>query len=353
MALSNFESHQHTVIEFDQNMTVLVGTSDHGKSAIIRALYWVAFNRPAGDEFRSFGSKLTKVEVVTDVAKITREKGDKLNRYTLEALKDGSKLHFNGFGQSVPEEIKQALNLKDINFKTQFDDNFLLPPISSGEVARQINQFVDLDVIDRALANISAEYRNLNNQIEEHKTDAKALNEEIETKYANLENAENDLVKLEKVRVKLEKVIEKELQLQSIENHRVRLQDGLLKYANVPTKVRYIQAFDRLLNEKTKVSEDKEKLILLYEKYILLKERLSKYRHAKDKANRLERIGLLAKDRNEHRRHVSRITALYESFKEHRENIKKYTKSIDEKEKEIEKVMPKGSICPLCGGVVK
>ena len=352
ISLSNFESHVHTVVRFDANMTMFTGTSEHGKSAILRALYWVAFNRPSGDEFRRFGTKLTKVEVTTDTLKITREKGDKLNRYTLEYLKDNSKMHFNGFGQSVPEEIKKALNLKDINFKTQFDDNFLLPPISSGEVARQINQFVDLDVIDRALANINAEYKGLNKQIEDHKANAKALSDEIETKYKNLENAENDLVKLEKLKLKLEKVIERGMKLQSIENHRARLEESLLQYADLPTKTKYIQAFDRLLNERGKVVQSKEKLVSMYEKYILLKERLGKYHHAKQKASSLERIELLAKDCNEYRKHVSRLTALYESYKEHRKNIEKYTKSISEKEKEIEKVMPKGSKCLLCGSII-
>ena len=46
ITLENFQSHKHTEMEFGPELNVIVGPSDSGKSAIIRALKWVMYNEP-------------------------------------------------------------------------------------------------------------------------------------------------------------------------------------------------------------------------------------------------------------------------------------------------------------------
>ena len=180
----NFESHRETHVTFADGVTVLQGESEHGKSAILRAMYWVMFNRPSGEEFCSKWGGLTQVELTTDTVKVTREKGAKVNRYTLETLHNGSKLQFNGFGQAVPPEIAEALKIEPINVQTQFEGHFLLPPISSGEVAKQINQYVNLEIIDTSLAAANAAVRDFDKEVQAKTASMKALETEITEKYA-------------------------------------------------------------------------------------------------------------------------------------------------------------------------
>ena len=49
--LINFQSHLNTVIELHPGLNILVGESDQGKTAIIRALRWLFYNEPRGTGF--------------------------------------------------------------------------------------------------------------------------------------------------------------------------------------------------------------------------------------------------------------------------------------------------------------
>lgn len=71
--LQNFQSHKYTVIELDEELNVIVGPSDSGKSAIIRALKWVLYNEPAGDFFIREGEREASVTLeFSDNIKVKR-----------------------------------------------------------------------------------------------------------------------------------------------------------------------------------------------------------------------------------------------------------------------------------------
>lgn len=57
LRIQNFQAHKDTTIEFDR-ITTIVGPSDIGKSAVLRALKWVAKNEPNGTSFVRDGDKL-------------------------------------------------------------------------------------------------------------------------------------------------------------------------------------------------------------------------------------------------------------------------------------------------------
>lgn len=119
--IKNYQSHKETKLDFSPGVNVIVGATDSGKSAIIKALRWVITNRPTGDSFRSSWGGDTKVSVVTDglgLDTFTRAKTDKGNLYKLNDLE------FKAFGSDVPEEIKMALDMNHINVQTQFESHF-------------------------------------------------------------------------------------------------------------------------------------------------------------------------------------------------------------------------------------
>jgi DNA repair protein SbcC/Rad50 len=39
--IENFQSHEDTLMEFHKGLNVITGPSDHGKSAVMRAIKWV------------------------------------------------------------------------------------------------------------------------------------------------------------------------------------------------------------------------------------------------------------------------------------------------------------------------
>lgn len=154
LKIRNFQAHRNLEIEFGPHVTSIVGSSDKGKSSIIRALKWVNDNRPRGDSFIRHGKKQATVIITTDSGAVKRKKS-KSKTKNLYQLDDQE---FKAFGNDVPEAISTALNLSDINFQGQHDSPFWFND-SAGGVSRQLNKIVDLTVIDSTLSNLAGELR--------------------------------------------------------------------------------------------------------------------------------------------------------------------------------------------------
>ncbi len=100
--LKNFQSHIDTEINLDKGVNCIVGSSDSGKSSIVRALKWLILNRPQGDAFKNNETK-PKDTVSIECNGIIRKKNKKENSYVLnnETLK--------AIKTDVPQEIQNCL----------------------------------------------------------------------------------------------------------------------------------------------------------------------------------------------------------------------------------------------------
>lgn len=150
--LKNFQIHRRYRIGFER-VTSLIGATNAGKSSILRALLWVCLNRWDGEanEFISWGASAARVSLGVDGHKITRAKGGK-NLYKL----DGQR--FSAFGTKVPDKIADLLRLAKPNFQTQLENHFWFS-LPAPQVARELNQIINLGSIDDALTKIAAEAR--------------------------------------------------------------------------------------------------------------------------------------------------------------------------------------------------
>lgn len=150
LTLKNFQAHKHLEIEFHPQVTTIVGPSDVGKSAVIRALRWVLTNRPSGAGFIRHGAKCSTVELIVELeTRLTRSRGGSTNVYKLNDKE------FEAFGNDVPPEIAKVVNVADINFQGQFASPYWFD-LTGGQVSRELNQIVNLEVIDSTLANLSS-----------------------------------------------------------------------------------------------------------------------------------------------------------------------------------------------------
>lgn len=156
--IENFQAHRKLSLQLDPHVTCIIGPSDSGKSAIIRAIQWVAFNRPSGDGFRTWDAE-APTKVTLSVTKgegstihVSRIKGSKVNAYHINSRE------LSAFGTDVPADVISALNVGDINFQLQHDGPFWFSE-TAGEVSRQLNRIIDLEVIDTTLANLAAAAR--------------------------------------------------------------------------------------------------------------------------------------------------------------------------------------------------
>lgn len=152
VSLRNFQAHKRLDIAVDPHITIILGDSDCGKSAVVRAIRWVATNRPGGDAFIRHGKRYAAATLTTEEGEVTRTRGNGDNSYTV----DGTKLV--SFGADVPEPGQKVLRLGDINFQSQHDAPFWFAS-SAGEVSRELNSIIDLNAIDTILGNLARRVR--------------------------------------------------------------------------------------------------------------------------------------------------------------------------------------------------
>jgi len=229
--VKNFQSHKDTTIEFHPGLNVIRGTSDHGKTALIRALIWLARNRPTGEGFKNLDSgkdDIVEVSLEFDEHRIShiREKGK--SKY----LVDGEEL--KAHGAAVPDHVTEALNIRDYNIQEQLDRHFLILS-SPGDVAKEFNRIVNLDEIDIVTQRINklARDNDVRVKISEEKL------HELEAQKSSLEfvpSLDNRVSKLEQLR---EKIRQKEVQKE-------RLEDFLQKYIDLARRLRALAPMAKL-----------------------------------------------------------------------------------------------------------
>jgi exonuclease SbcC len=190
--LLNFQRHKRLVVRFDPKVTTIIGSTDVGKSSVIRALTWVFTNSPSGDDFITWGETRTQVDVKVDGRTITRVRGKGENSYAL----DGKV--FKAFSTDVPDEIRKLLKVGDINLQTQYDAPFWFSIRNKAEIGRQLNKIVDLSVIDESISKVSSLVRTTKTKIvviEERLDAAKIAVDRLK----HVKEMDADLVKVEEL----------------------------------------------------------------------------------------------------------------------------------------------------------
>lgn len=197
LALVNMQAHKETFMDFSSGMNVIAGPSDRGKSTIIRSIEWNRTNRPPGETYRNWYTDVSET-MATEITlwdgssvAISREDGK-----TSYLLITDQEYTFKAIKTDVPEEILEALNLSDYNVQSQHEKYFLLQD-TAGEVARQLNELVGLDIIDTAYKNLNSRIRKSTEDIETFKKMRDDTEKTLEG-YANLAEIEKLIVNIER-----------------------------------------------------------------------------------------------------------------------------------------------------------
>jgi len=109
VSIQNFESHEDTTIHFGEGMNLIVGLSNSGKSAIIRALACVVNNRWEKSMVRT-GYEFCRVRVETERGWVECERGEKVNRWR---CKEGNNdiQEYKSVGSGVPDLATKILGM--------------------------------------------------------------------------------------------------------------------------------------------------------------------------------------------------------------------------------------------------
>ena len=166
----DFQSHKFTEIVPSPGVNIIVGRNNSGKSAIMRALRLLFYNKPEGGDFVHWGAKDAIIEIAYNDHIIKRVKGTH-NEYEL----DGSK--FTSFGRQIPEEILSILGVRAISvdrnvYELNLDNPHTAPffisetDASKGKLFAKLGERVlgDLVLFDTCINTSNADIRKLNNE---------------------------------------------------------------------------------------------------------------------------------------------------------------------------------------------
>src|SRR5277367_6812145 len=132
--LQDFQSHKHSTFNFDKGLNLVVGSSNQGKTSLVRALSLVLYNQWDKSWVR-VGSAFCKITLTMDNGiTVIREKGEKVNKYILQVANQPPQ-EFVNFGVDVPEAVSRVLRIgkialdKDdsltLNYASQLEPLFL------------------------------------------------------------------------------------------------------------------------------------------------------------------------------------------------------------------------------------
>jgi len=175
--LTDWESHEHTLIELCDTVTVILGQSHNGKSGIIRAINWVQNNDPVSTVYFPRGKKKpnTTVSISKDDSFVSRVRNKTKNYYEME---DGE---FTALRSGVPDEVKSFLGMTEINTQLQKDVHFMLTD-TAGQRAKRLNDIAGLAEMDIAMSAVNSRHTKVKSIF-----DAKTLLlGELEEKHSNL-----------------------------------------------------------------------------------------------------------------------------------------------------------------------
>jgi exonuclease SbcC len=251
--IKNFQSHKDTILTFSPGVNVITGSSDHGKSAIIKALRWLIWNKPSGDDFRSHWGGDTEVTAkLEDGVVVSRIKKGSENLYKVDNLS------FTAFGASVPEEVEKILNLTDINLQQQLNLPFLLTE-TPGNVAKHFNRVAKIDKINKTEKKINSEISQINLTIGKHEDDIQKYELELK-ELPNLEKIEIKLEKIEKMERKRNTLSKNISDLRVLIRHIDIVDSEIIEDSKLLTFEKKIDQLIAKTNERDSIEDDMSRL---------------------------------------------------------------------------------------------
>lgn len=261
ISIQNFQSHKKTKITLVNGLNVITGSSDSGKSSVLRALLWIVNNRPSGDSIKNWNCSSKDnvcVELFVDNFSISKIRTNGKSSYIFTENKKPS-IYYDAIKTDVPEEIAEQLDLSEFNIQTQHQPYFLLND-SGGEVAKKLNDLVGLSIIDNLFKNINSsitrtdrELHNIESEIEEKTEIIKSLN------YIN--DAENEIKLLERIIKEYNKLVDDYESIDSAIDRYVLVGNELRRDEKVLSTENSVSSLMETIKDFVEIKEDIDSLM--------------------------------------------------------------------------------------------
>lgn len=203
LKLKNFMSYKEAEIEFKPGINVITGLFDSGKSNIFRAIELLRKNRPTGRRFKHNRDDSLTAEVCAKFADNTSVTFRKNKKSTYKAIVGEERKSFES-GVDVPDFIKEAIRIDDINLHEQHGSPFLLW-MTGGEIAKMLNRISNMEDYGDWLLKLSSLELGYSGMVKKSREAIESLKEEAK-KYEGFFDSEKHIVDAEKMEKRIEKL---------------------------------------------------------------------------------------------------------------------------------------------------
>lgn len=341
--IKNILSHKNTTVEFHPGVNLIKGVSDHGKSVILKALNLFLNNRPLNMEnIKSWFAKdkdAMEIHGTIDNIDISRIKTSTKSYY-----KKGED-NYTAFGASVPADLQKIFNTNIINFQWQHDNLFMIS-WTPGEIAKFLNEMIDLSIIDRAIKKSNQKVKDNQTELDQYQINIKSKQASL-LQYDELENQENDLIELELLDKKVAELITAEAKFSNKIRQIIDVEHELKEFKDI---VSQIKAVNELIDFKQAIKHDKDKaadLFNLIQEIEKVKQEISTFPDYTDILQELNEIELIENKCNKLANQFNSLDELLNNIKDEQDRLVLMENEIKNKQKEFDDNFP--DICPLCG----
>ena len=343
--LKNFQAHKNRVLEFTEGVNIIRGSSDAGKSAIIRAMIACITGKDFNSAYQTWGTNgPMEVTIEIDGHVITRGRDAKSNYYIL----DGKK--FAALRGECPKEISEIFNIGADQLNSQYESFYLLSETAGG-VAKKIQAICDLDSIAR-ISKVST------------KAVSDATTEEriIERKLSDLEPRLQKLDDVIILRRRYQRLVERGEYLQEQEatlSSYEKLKAGyekLVVYENLAAAASLRPDLDQCVELLTSIKNkrsEREQLIRLQKNVERLSMKIEKAAKAestlKENKSIFVEIQKMQKSLQENEKRMKNFENLKVKYEKTTKVFEKAKKELKNLYIEREELFKEIKICPLCG----
>jgi DNA repair exonuclease SbcCD ATPase subunit len=334
ITIKNVRPHKSLVLkDLHPNLNVIIGDTGTGKTSIFRALRLLFNNEP------SAGAKLYKLKEKTEILIKAIVKKYMISR-TAKKYKLNDSI-MSAFGRTVPEPIKEIIDLKDINWQLQTQPHFLILD-NGGTIAKYLNPILGSEDTDLILDKLKELTSNL-------KTDIKVVGQNIKEYEKVVFNNQN----IKSHKKKVDNLQEHLHSLQGLDRLIFSLMEKINSVSKLENKIvdqRKLKLFIDVINDLELLTKKQEKLDSKIQKLKNQLTKLKSLKHISVKGyiEQVDEICNKIEQKSSLQNTIDKLQSLLNSYETIDEELIKGKKEQKELEAEWRDIFSSLDICPFC-----
>ena len=325
--IRNYQAIKKVCLEIDKGLTVIVGKTNSGKSAVFRALGDAIFNITTSEEKIRIGQKHAAVRIDNEKSQIIwRRKSGGKNNKTAYQIDGGDP--FTKVGRMQLEEVADLLNIREVRLTNNIKEkvNFLpqgAPPFLTDKTSGQLFEFLSLSSNDNYIK-----------VLKKINSDSLGIKNEIISKSASLDT-------VREMNQKKKEFMERNEGYDEVYERTVKINKAVTVINKVGEKVDRYNELDR----KNEIKKEKlNKIIKEVEKvdFDKIKKEFEEVEKETGEVREIKKAGTKFEEKKERiekvRKEFSRISREYDKAKEIEDGVREEVKEAERMEKELGEV---------------